>query len=123
MTPEEQRIAIAKACGWKISNLSVGRYCWSHPRLCAIGGPSVLAQGDPVGLPDYLSDLNAINEAVLSLTGPQQDDFQEHLWRVVAEKPEQVDGRKTYKDWRNYTNATARQRAEAFLRTLNLWVE
>ena len=115
MTPEKQRIAIAKACGWKISNPSVGRYCWSHPRLCAIGGPSVLAQGDPVGLPDYLNDLNAMHEAELAMFGK---DWDEEPWARYKDCLYQV-----IELHRHVLNATAAQRAEAFLRTIGKWEE
>jgi hypothetical protein len=115
MTPQKQRIAIAEACGWKISNLSVGRYCWSHPRLCAIGGPSVLAQGDPVGLPDYLNDLNAMHEAegmLLAKCGndPQDDLWVDYLANLLMAAPLCL-----------REHATAAQRAEAFLKTIGKW--
>ena len=114
MTPEKQRIAIAEACGWKISNLSVGRYCWSHPRLCVIGGPSVLAQGDPVGLPDYLNDLNAMHDAekVLDVNIESEDspryEYSRQVYRIVESR-------------RQPFRSTAAQRAEAFLRTIEKW--
>jgi len=57
-------------------------------------------------LPDYCTDLNAMHDAEWSLTDDQ-------LWRM-ARNIERND-----EQW--YFRATARQRAEAFLRTLGLW--
>jgi hypothetical protein len=87
MTPEQQRIAIAKACG-------EGHH---HIR----------------NFPDYLNDLNAMHQAekVLrkvmkpsdndTIIGDRMHDYAEHI---------------------NYAfDATAAQRAEAFLKTLNLF--
>lgn len=146
MNNNEQRIAIATACGWKFERTN--KYIGDRTSITVTnphGGGSDGCVGkfyesrdivyfdfedifnNPnkfVGpVPDYLNDLNAMHNAEMSLTVDQKDDFQDNLWRVVAEKPEQVDGRKTIGDWRNYTHSTAAQRAEAFLKTLNLWVE
>jgi hypothetical protein len=56
-------------------------------------------------LPDYLSDLNAMHEAEKVLTPEQGWEYAQNLV---------VDGGRGW-------FATAAQRAEAFLRTLNLW--
>ena len=50
MTPEQQRIAIAEACGWKTGYRDPEAW---HP------------------LPDYLNDLNAMHEAEGILTNEQ----------------------------------------------------
>ena len=104
MKPEEQRIAIAEACGWiTLTNGTDG----FAPRdrkiniLCDIYDP----------LPDYLNDLNAMHEAVETLRGkdgPQWFDFQRILMIECG-------------SWMNCIQASAAQRAEAFLKTLNLW--
>jgi hypothetical protein len=109
MKPEAQRIAIAKVCGWKLSNLGAGRYCWAHPKLCAVGGPSVLPNNDAIGLPDYLNDLNAMHEAEKVLTYKQGGEMTVWIERM------------TCAGYGPQLFATAAQRAEAFLRTLNLW--
>lgn len=64
-------------------------------------------------LPDYCNDLNAMHEAVKSLSG---DDMQQmtHALRNVTRS--HLSG---YELW----NATAPQRAEAFLRTIGKWKE
>jgi hypothetical protein len=103
MSPTAQRIAIAKACGWEIC----GHAAYKHFRrgACVCDIPT---------LPDYLADLNAMHEAITSLPDEMRCAFN-------AELMEQ------FKDCRYglhlALNATAAQRAEAFLRTLNLWSE
>jgi hypothetical protein len=52
MTPEQQRIAIAEACGWTDTQIIDGKY----------------GQTD---VPDYLNDLNAMHEAEKVLTYEQ----------------------------------------------------
>jgi hypothetical protein len=64
------------------------------------------------GSPDYLSDLNAMHEAEKMLTPQQQSDYSFSLsagW--MSDRRD---------NWRG-CHATATQRAEAFLRTLNFW--
>ena len=104
MTPEAQRIAIAEACGWR--NID--------------GGALTIEPNDSVQLPNYLSDLDAIHEAEKILTMGQHFEFRQHLWNTAVRfitKPDSQ-GRSVR---RHYASATAAQRAEAFLRTLNLW--
>ena len=114
MTPEAQRIAIAEACGWRKMEApkelgfgaSAPDKCWYFTHQ----------------LPDYLSDLNAMHEAVLSLPPEPMVRFCEHLWDIVARdfgrRWKDLDG--NYQPAR-LVFATAAQRAEAFLHTLNLW--
>lgn len=62
--------------------------------------------------PDYLNDLNAMHEAEEKLTDSQTQKYIDELVNV------------TNVGYRNYYavyHATAAQRAEAFLRTLNLY--
>jgi hypothetical protein len=58
--------------------------------------------------PNYCNDLNAMHEAEATLTEDQ-------LWRMAREIE------RNDEQW--YFRATARQRAEAFLRTLGKWEE
>ena len=98
MSPEAQRIAIAKACGWTQIGAGLG---WMHPRGY-----------DIPCCPAYLTDLNAMHEAEKVLTEEQWPGYILTLNRIM-----------------NFTedndvwtcHATAAHRAEAFLRTLNLW--
>ncbi len=62
-------------------------------------------------LPDYLNDLNAMHEAEKVLTDAQRKQYAELLLPMMGEP-----------EWSyNDVFATAAKRAEAFLRTLNLW--
>lgn len=97
MTPEQQRIAIAEACG--IAKCPV---CSKHHLIPTKGHPVV---------PDYLSDLNAMHDAEKSLDAFQFDDYRKQLAKPWATCED--DGM-----WAAIS-ATASQRAEAFLRTLN----
>lgn len=145
MKPEEQRIAIAKACGWSFKKkprqnmmskipawhmttpdgiMRCGKERWYET---AYGKESHYQpfQGnledylDDCGVPDYLNDLNAMHEAYRSLRLIQQIEFLNHLFNVVK------DTRANNLDDDSVrmvaVNATAAQRAEAFLKTLRLW--
>lgn len=75
----------------------------------AIGKALGLNSGCP---PDYARDLNAMAGAEKTLTGSQKTQY---IYRLQT-----LCGGQQFGD--NYF-ATAAQRAEAFLRTLNLWKE
>jgi hypothetical protein len=118
MNKEEQRIAIAEACGWKRSDL---RPSWCHPdnwSMAKNGSYEVWVSRDK--LPDYLNDLNAMHEAEkMSLSGSTAWlEFAVNLMRVLeAEQMSELNGMTCI------LQATARQRAEAFLRTIGKWKE
>lgn len=120
MTPEAQRIAIAEACGWKFHPLTEHLYspnekaeaimCWVRP-----GNDSWHTEC----VPDYLNDLDAMNEAVSIFDYDQADEFDDHLCDICKRANDLADNPAP---WRfAVTNATAVQRAEAFLKTLKLW--
>lgn len=113
MTPEAQRLAIAEACGWKhIERLQSGLHGWQSP------GPL-----EP--LPDYLNDLNALHEAekVLWRDGTAFE-FANQLVEIVCSHHGFRREKCTPDDHLAFlSHATAAQRAEAFLRNLNLWTE
>jgi len=92
MNPEQQRITIAEACGWFFMDDS-----WHYPN-----GAKALS------LPDYLTDLNAMHEAEKMLN--RESGYHEiggyGLYLVALE---------------HNVSSTAAQRAEAFLKTINLW--
>jgi hypothetical protein len=98
MNKEQQRIAIAEACGW-----TKCPRC-DDPR-CAYN----IA-------PDYLNDLNAMHEAEKVLGEKQIRSYAFTLAQVLDTSPT-VD----LDDQFLNIHATAAQRAEAFLRALNLW--
>lgn len=109
MTPEAQRIAIAEAMGWRVFVAYNEDY-----RVTKEGGERML-------LPDYPEDLNAMHEAEKTL-GQNWHTYCHKLHAVVTnDNPGlcHVDF-EALKCFR-CLSATASQRAEAFLRTLNLW--
>lgn len=67
MSPQAQRIAIAKACGWKDEIVKAFH-----------------------GLPDYLNDLNAMHEAEKVLTERQRLFYQ--VWLMKIQKADYQGG-------------------------------
>jgi hypothetical protein len=119
MTPDEQRTAIAKICGWtdiRRQRLYAGDQDLWGTKL--IGGEKHRNR-----LPNYLNDLNACHEMEKVLTYEQKEQFvfwMNHLHPSAdihyAEKK-----RELRLDVFDLVHTTAAQRAEAFLRTLGLW--
>ena len=106
MNDVEKRIAIAKACHWTDID-------WETNYFVSRSTPSATLRGNnPNGnrweVSDYLTDLNAMHEAEKHL-GLKYDKWTREL-RVIC-----------LRDRRCIESATAAQRAEAFLRTLDLW--
>jgi hypothetical protein len=102
MTDEQINAAIAEACGLKKPCRKVklndkGFFVTQHAKL-----------------PNYCTDLNAMHEAEKVLTDEQYMHFSDCLYDAEYERRNQT------KKWR-WLSTTARQRAEAFLRTLFLW--
>lgn len=106
MTDEQINIAIAEACGWR---QSIGRHPKSD-RILTIwtDGKSNFCHNRK--LPSYCNDLNAMHEAEKGLTEEQEAKYVTTLCLEVQDKP-------------RLHHATARQRAEAFLRTIGKWEE
>jgi hypothetical protein len=108
MTPEAQRIAIAEACGWQIisdygSDGVVGFD--THSRTHAI-------------IPEYLNDLNAMHEAALHLrihSKLKYAIYHSELECLVAISNSREEFGVLTPD------ATAAQRAKAFLRAIGKW--
>lgn len=112
MTPEAQRIAIAEACGWKFFCVnSLGGMVWHHPSG-AVGG--IDAHKVDYFIPDYLEDLNAIHEAIATLTDEEYDYFLAHLGGLV------LPTHGTYFS-RMMHEASAAHRAQAFLMAKGRW--
>jgi hypothetical protein len=106
MTREEKRVAIAWACGWtRVSNLGNGPVGLKPPFRGWLP------------LPDYLNDLNAMHEAE----------------KVLSKKKTTGNSRSQWEQYVDYLadmcedscpiDATATQRAEAFLEILRTMVE
>lgn len=119
MTPEAQRIAIAEACGWRFENYGPT----TNPTLYwrAFNPAGELVQKDFTGddwrsvyVPNYHQDLNAMHEAEkVIVENPVL--LAEYKNRLYAPEPRGCGGLAIH--------ATAAQRAEAFLRTLNLYTD
>ena len=102
LTPEQKRIAIAEACGWKqIQKLGLDNelYGW-------------IEQGPLDPIPDYLNDLNAMHEAQKRLM------LIEGAWHrfalILRDICTPEHGAKEL-CWPFAVEATAAQRADAFL--------
>ena len=99
MTKEQINIAIAEACGWKYVNNEThapdGSFWWSKE----------------LEIPDYCNDLNAMHEAEKILSDEPHADYACELVKTIRQNGE----------WFESVSATAAQRAEAFLRTINKW--
>jgi hypothetical protein len=112
MKPEQQRIAIAEACGWKNADhpdamkLKQG---WTMPEKWCMDPKGVLRFNHH--RPDYLNDLNAMHEAEKVLLDDREAAFRGWLW-LAHGQPELRCA---------IVHATAAQRAEAFLRTIGKW--
>ncbi len=108
MTSIEINIAIAEACGWTdISQYTQAVDGWYgyEPE-----------NGPHSQVPNYCNDLNAMHEAEMTLTADQFEQYRWILWDICKQF--------RVKDWyRCYLSSTARQRAEAFLKTLGKWEE
>ncbi len=101
MTPEKQRIAIAKACGAKnIRIVDMGsRIVADFPRY------------SHRYLPDYPNDLNAMHEAEKVIGFDEEikgQNYRNMLFHLVSVRPLVV-------------HASASHRAEAFLKVLGRW--
>jgi hypothetical protein len=101
MTPEQQRVAIAEACGWKTGYRD--------------------AVSSVTALPDYLNDLNAMHEAEKVLGILERGTYQNILGLACGGIREDDGGH--FVSHRESIHATASQRAEAFLRTIGKWKE
>jgi hypothetical protein len=97
MTDEQINAAIAKACGWTCPSCD-DPACSSALR------------------PNYCTDLNAMHEAEKVLKGYEQ--IATYVWHL-----ENRSGDWSTDEHLMATHATARQRAEAFLRTIGKWEE
>lgn len=114
MTDQEINEAIAKACGWTFGPTRTdGIPEWHRP------DGSVCNSGV---LPDFCNDLNAMHDAEVLLENEiaEADQYYTTLAELTMADDEELC---TSVRYRYLANATARQRAEAFLRTKGLWRE
>lgn len=127
MTPERQRIVIAEACGWTQCQprASVTDTPWisginpEPAKIVAVverDGTHRAARESDYGfetLPDYPNDLNAMHDAERVLLPLHWPAYLSYLSARTG------DG--TLHTEKRLCHAAAARRAEAFLRTLNLW--
>ena len=108
MTDEQINTAIAEACGWEDITESVAPGEFRRRATGMLrdkhGNRTPLKQ-----IPNYCADLNAMHEAEEFLSG--------NLWIGYVNDLANIEGNLFG------IRATARQRAEAFLRTLGKWEE
>jgi hypothetical protein len=100
MTDQEINKSIAEVCGWTNVNPA-------H-RSGKVPGTDYTSNYEHI--PNYCTDLNAMNEAEKALTSMQQDEYWDFLWDLTGSEFE-------------LCHANARQRAEAFLKTVGKWEE
>lgn len=123
MKDQEINAAVAEACGW----VAVRRYQKSQTESVYVGyGPANPFPHDKgeEQISDYCNDLNAINSAVKSLgrlpgfrdVDEVRDCYSRHLGNVAWRG-------ESFRQEFKVIEATARQRAEAFLRTVGRWKE
>lgn len=108
MDKERQCTEIANLCGWKWKECSDGYHAWHKPD----GSVSPINRH-----PRYAYDLNDMREAEGELDDAQWLDYV----RILAMDICKCQGH--YSQMIAVCHATAAQRAEAFLRTLNKWEE
>lgn len=133
MTPEKQRIKIAEACGISIKEATDGWFdIWENGINRATG--SSLEKCISY-LPDYLNDLNAMHEAEKNLHHQGFRIVKIYAWLLnqVTSNTLHLWEQNEYGMCDNWeislwdcgltAHATATQRAEAFLRAMNLWEE
>jgi hypothetical protein len=101
MSNEQINIAIAEACGW------------TDCEIQNVNGKLMYGQSE---VNDYCNDLNAMHEAEKVLTTKGVNAWWEYVGYINRRNPTPF-GSETA------VHATARQRAEAFLRTLGKWEE
>jgi len=109
MTEEQQRIAIAETCEF------INVRMWGESCIASIGMNAEGKYWGSIGIPDYLNDLNAMHEAEKTLS---QKDKREYAYQLNG-------GYYTsgLDDTFDIVHATAAQRAEAFLKTIDKWIQ
>ncbi len=118
VNPEQQRIAIAEACGWKLvtDNPEYEPY-WEDPK-----GNMVAVSNGVHRFPNYLNDLNAMHEAETFIRNAQDQMRYASETLIAMGFDDLIEASDLNVDYCWHAmGATAAQRAEAFLKALNLW--
>ena len=112
MNPEQQRVAIAEACGWTVTHWKVNPF----DVIATKDGTEYLLKH----LPDYLNDLNAMHDVEKTVFRSS------NLWQKFVFELIETSGGSGMCELDGLcclARATAAQRAEAFLRTIGKWEE
>jgi len=114
MTDKQINQRIAEACGWKLKSNGLNpMWSWQNEslthRIKWVANKEMASQGV---LPNYVNDLNAMHEVQKVLTNTQWGVYVNYLTAT------------TKHDYRRAcAEASARQKAEAFLKTFGEWEE
>lgn len=113
MSDTEINEAIAQVCGWTNIMICPGFACPDQSKF-----PIGIKDGKSQPIPEYATDLNAMHEAEMRLL-----ELCKATPNLICDYADThlMDVTKTQVICFLLVAATARQRAEAFLRTLNLW--
>lgn len=124
LTPRQKHIKIAEACGakWEVR----------EPNTCFVCNGSIYGVEGPNGafisicLPDYTNDLNAMSKAEATLTDAQESMYGQYLAEEVCKLQNDgcnFDGALMYsnRELTALVKATAAQRVDAFLLTVDLY--
>lgn len=135
MTDQEINIAVAEACGWERwkSSPESSVVCLKKPTPSQRAywikcGNFITADpvNNPGDIPNYCRDLNSMHEAEKVLTPDQEFTYVSRLGGMIMESAYEDDPRWTKSHLSSGDStyrATARQRAEAFLRAVGKWKE
>ena len=115
MTDQEINVKIAEACGWTDPVFIDDEGFQPHWKAVR---PNPDWNGNPVLMvpPDYCNDLNDMHELEMSLKS-NGGIYRDHLYDIVDSD---LQANKNYPNPTWAVHATARQRAKAFLKTLEL---
>jgi hypothetical protein len=119
MTDQEINVAIAEACGWTSRVNADGDLTESHLTRTWTEwfGPNNVVDLSP---PNYCADLNAMHEAEVSIPSGKLGYYNAELSKIACKRT--LSSAVKEPDFIfMLLHATARQRAEAFLRTLGKW--
>ncbi len=124
VSPDAQRIAIAQIMEWKMQDHPETRArtkTFTMPDKWILNPSGELVF--PYDMPDFLSDLNACADMERKLTQKQWRQYPIWLAKVIAGTQNQSrrSGTRIFVPQAVLLSATAPQRCEAFLRTLDLW--
>lgn len=114
MSPEAQRIAIAESVGKEVFFDEGENWIMIGDGRCGLFEENS---------PDYLKDLNAMHEVIETLSIGEKSGYIMELMNVCCEHPIGCvpDWLRDRQSLARLTQATASQKAEAYLRTIGKW--